>query len=243
MTFPRWQIAASVVAVLALVAACDEPRRVTTETKTVALEGAERAEVRLRMGAGEIRVRGADQEALLEAEFRFNRERLRPAVEYRLFGDKGILELGPGRRRGIPLGNVRNTWDLSLTRSVPLDLDIDLGAGESRLDLRGLRVSKLDIDMGVGEMRLDLSGLHHESFRVKIDGGIGSVRLALPSETGVRVKVDKGIGSVDARGLSKQDGYYVNEAFGRSDVTIEIDIDAGIGSVDLRVEPGERITA
>ncbi len=241
MTYVEWKSAALFLAVLAIVAACDEPLRITTETKTVALEGAGRAEVRLRMEAGELRVRGADQEALLEAEFRFNRERLRPAVDYRLFGDKGILELGPARRRGIPLGNVRNTWDLSLTRAVPLDLDIALGAGESRLDLRGLRISKLDIDLGVGEMRLDLGGPHRESFRVKIDGGIGSVRVSLPSEVGVRVKVDKGIGSVDARGLVKEDGYYVNEALGRSDVTVEIDIDAGIGSVDLRLEPPDRI--
>ncbi len=241
MTFPRWQIAALIVAVLALVAACDEPMRVTTETRTVALEGAERAEVRLRMGAGELRVRGADQEALLEAEFRFNRERFRPDVDYRLFDDKGLLEIGRQRRRGVPIGNIRNDWDLRLTKSVPLDLDIDLGAGESRLDLRGLTLSNVAIDMGVGEMRLDISGPHSRSFRVKIDGGVGSVRVSLPSDVGVRVKVDKGLGSVDARGLVKQDGRYVNEAFGRSDVTIEIDIDAGIGSVDLRVGSGERI--
>ena len=241
MKHPGWKTAALVLAVLAVTMACDEPGRDSSETKTVALEGARRAEVKLKMGAGELRVRGADQEALLEAEFRFNRERFRPDVNYRLFEDTGILEIGHVRRRGIPLGNVRNTWDLSLTRAVPLDLDIDLGAGESRLDLRGLALSKVDIDMGVGEMRLDLSGPHRQSFRVKIDGGIGSVRLTLPSETGVRIKVDKGIGSVDTRGLSKQEGHYVNEAFGRSEMTIDIDIDAGIGSVDLRVEPAGRI--
>ncbi|MFO7734370.1 MAG: toast rack family protein [Candidatus Aminicenantes bacterium] len=241
MKHPGWKMAALVLAVLAVTVVCDEPGRDSSETKTVALEGAQRAEVSLRMGAGELRVRGADQEALLEAEFRFNRERFRPAVDYRLFGDKGILEVRQARRRGIPLGNVRSTWDLSLTQTIPLDLDIDLGAGESRLDLRGLALSKVDIDMGVGEMRLDLSGPHRQSFRVKIDGGIGSIRLDLPSETGVRIKVDKGIGSVDTRGLSKQEGYYVNEAFGRSEMTIDIDIDAGIGSVDLRVEPAGRI--
>lgn len=242
MTHSGWKIAALALAVLGVTAACDEPRRISTETKTVALEGAQRAEVSLRMGAGELRVRGADQEALLEAEFRFNRERFRPAVDYRLFGDKGILEVRHARRQGIPLGSVRNTWELSLCRAVPLDLDIDLGAGESRLDLRGLRLSSVEIDMGVGEVRLDISGPHRESFRVKIDGGIGSGRLTLPSEAGVRIKVDGGLGSVDTRGLSKQGGYYVNDAYGRSEVTIEIDIDAGIGSLDLRVEPsgGER---
>jgi hypothetical protein len=243
MTRSGWKIAATVLAVLAVATACDEPMPVNTETKTVALDGARRAEVGLHMGAGELRVRGADQEALLEAEFRFNRERFRPAIDYRLFGEKGILEVRHARRQGIPLGNVRNTWDLSLSRAVPLDLDIDLGAGESRLDLRGLLLSSVDLDMGVGEMRLDISGPHRESFRIKIDGGVGSGRLTLPDEVGVRIHVDGGLGSVDAHGLSKQGGYYVNEAYGRSDVTIEIDIDAGIGSLDLRVEPSGRIRA
>lgn len=241
MTHSGWKIAVLAMAVLIATAACDEPRPVTTETRTVALEGAERAEVTLRMGAGELHVQGADQEALLEAEFRFNRERLRPVVDYRLFSDKGILEVRHARRQGIPMGNIRNTWDLSLSRAVPVDLDIDLGAGESDLDLRGLQLSKVEIDMGVGEMKLDISGPHRESFRIKIDGGVGSGRLILPAEAGVRIHVDGGLGSIDTRGLTKREGHYVNEAYGRSDVTIEIDIDAGIGSLDLRVEPADRL--
>jgi len=241
MTHLGWKRAALALAVLALTAACDEPRNVTTEYTTVALEGAERAEVSLRMGAGELRARGAEQEALLEAEFRFNRERLRPAVDYRLLGSTGILEVRHARRQGIPFGNIRNTWDLRLSRAVPLELDIDLGAGESDLDLRGLQLSKVEIDMGVGEMTLDISGPHRRSFRVRIDGGVGSGRLILPAEAGVRVHVDGGLGSIDTRGLTKREGHYVNEAYGRSDVTIEIDIDAGIGSLELRVEPSDRV--
>ena len=43
--------------------------------------------------------------------------------------------------------------------------------------------------------------------------------------------------AVDAHGLTKQSGAWVNEAYGQSPVTIEVDIDAGIGSVDLRCDP------
>ena len=91
--------------------------------------------------------------------------------------------------------------------------------------------------MGVGEVKLNLEGPRTESFRVKIDGGVGSAKICLPSEVGVRVKVDGGLGSVDAHGLTKQNGAWVNEAYGQSPVTIEVDIDAGIGSVDLRCDP------
>ena len=66
--------------------------------------------------------------------------------------------------------------------------------------------------MGVGETELDLRGPHGREFLVKIDGGVGSGKIVLPAEVGVRVKVDGGLGSVDAHGLTKQSGAWVNEA-------------------------------
>jgi hypothetical protein len=226
MKFSRMKIALVILALAALAAACDEPREVRMETQTVALEGATRVEVTLNMNAGELNVRGADQAALLEASFEYNRDRDRPVVDYRRFGDKGTLQVRRARRHGISIGRVRNRWDLSLSNAVPIDLDINLGAGQSDLDLRGLKLRRVEIDMGVGEMTLDLQGHHQESFDV-------------PADVGVRVHVDGGLGSINAHGLTKQGGAYVNEAYGRSAVTIEVDIDAGIGSLDLRVEsPG-----
>jgi hypothetical protein len=241
MSLSRIKIAVAILAVVGLGAACDEPRDLITESRTVALEGADRAEVALKMGAGELQVRAADQDALLEASFEFNRERNRPEVDYSVFGGKGRLQVRHPRRRGINIGTTRNTWDLRLSRAVPLDLDIDLGAGRNELDLRGLRLEALAIDMGVGEVHLDLQGPHERSFDVRIDGGIGSAKVRLPSEVGVRVRVDGGLGSVDARGLTKRNGAYVNEAYGRSPVTIEVDVDAGIGSLELRCDPSPEI--
>lgn len=237
MSLIRIKIAAAVLSLIGLGAACDEPRELRTETRTVALDGADRAEVALHMGAGELQVRAADQDALLEATFEFNRERNRPEVDYGVFGGKGRLQVRQSRRRGITIGATRNAWDLRLSRAVPLELDIDLGAGLNELDLRGLRLEGLTIDMGVGEVYLDLQGPHERSFDVTIDGGIGSAKVRLPSEVGVLVRVDGGLGSVDARGLTKRDGAYVNEAYGRSPVTIEVDVDAGIGSLELRCDP------
>jgi hypothetical protein len=240
----RFRIAIAMPLLIGFFAACDEPRDVRnlmTDTRTVALEGATLAEVKVNMGAGELRLRGAAQEALLEASFEFNRERNRPEVDYRLFGSKGILEVRHARRRGINFGPMRNRWDLVLGNAVPIDLRIDLGAGRSEVDLRGLKLEKVEIDMGVGETEIDLRGPHDAGFRLSIDGGVGSGKIVLPSEVGVRVKVDGGLGSVDAHGLTKRSGAWVNDAYGQSPVTIEVDIDAGIGSLDLRCEPSGRI--
>ena len=232
-------IGTAIAVVAALAAACEAPRNTRRETRTVDPGGAARVEARIKMGAGELRLRGSGQPALLDASFEFNRERYRPEVEYRLVGDKGVLDVRHARHRNFHfgLGTNRNRWDLVLGNALPLDLNIDLGAGRSDLDLQGLKLQRVEIDMGVGEMNLDLRGPHAAGFLVRIDGGVGSGDLRLPSEVGVRVKVDGGIGSVDAHGLTKQHGAYVNEAYGKSDVSIEVEIDAGGGSIDLRCEP------
>ena len=237
MRYSRVKLGMMVLALAALAAACDEPVDYRTETQTVALEGATRAEVGLNMNAGELKVRAADQDALLEASFEYNRERDRPVVDYHRFGDKGTLQVRRARRHGILFGRVHNKWDLKLGKAVPIDLNVDLGAGKSDLDLRGLQIRRIEVDMGVGEMTLDIQGAHTESFDVKIDGGVGSAKLYLPAEVGVRVRVDGGIGSVNPHGLTKQGGAYVNDAYGRSAVTIEVEIDAGIGTVDLYCKP------
>ena len=241
MFMTRIKTAGAILLLLGLAAACEEPRNRMTDTKTVALEGATRAEVGLHMGAGELRLRAAEQAALLEASFEFNRERNRPEVNYRLLGEKGVLDVRHARRHGINFGSSRNRWDLILGQAVPIDLRIDLGAGHSDLDLRGLKLERVEIDMGVGEVNLDLRGPHASGFRVKIDGGVGSAKLVLPAEVGVRVKVDGGLGSVDTHGLTKQSGAYVNDAYGKSPITIEVDIDAGVGSLDLTCEPSPQI--
>jgi len=235
------KIAAGIFFLAGLFVACDEPRDLQTDKQTVAAGSAKTAEVELQMGAGELRLAGAAQDALLEATFRYNRPRLKPEVDYRVSGSTGILRVGHRRHSGFNFGRVHNEWDLRLGQSLPLELKVNLGAGQSRLDLRDLDLTGLDIDMGVGQMTLDLRGPHARSLRVKIDGGVGSGTIYLPADVGVRVKVDGGIGSVNTRGLSKDHRVYTNDAYGKSGVTIDIEIDAGIGSLDLRVEPDGRV--
>jgi len=240
MNASHLRLALGILILAGLFAACDETIALQTDHQTVAAAGAKSAEVELRMGAGELRLSGAAQDALLEATFRYNRASLRPEVDYRVSGDTGVLKIGARRFHGIHFGRVRNEWDLRLANSLPTELRVTLGAGENRLDLRGVDVTRLEVDMGVGEVTLDLRGPHARSFQVKVDGGVGSGRVYLPTEVGVRTQVRGGIGSVNTRGLVKDGRVYVNEAYGKSPVTIDVEVSAGIGSLDLRVEPEGR---
>jgi len=205
------------------------------ETRNFPLEDHSAAAVRLDIGTGELRVQAGSRE-LMEGVFSFNVEEWRPKFEHTTRGDTVQLTVRQGDVTGIPMGKSRNRWDISLNEKIPLDLEVDFGAGEGRLDLRGLNLRSLEIDMGVGDLTVDLSGEHARDLHVLIDGGVGSATVYLPEDIGVKVYLDKGIGSVDARGFTKRGDVYTNDAYQDSDITLSVDIDTGIGSVDLKLK-------
>jgi hypothetical protein len=228
-----WIIAGCVLALT--LAGCEDMGDITTDAKTVEAEGAESVEVNLKMGAGELRVSGG-AEALMEADFTYRSRRQPPEVEYYVSEGRGVLTVRHRRSSGPFLGSSKNEWDVRLNSRIPVKLEVDLGAGESRLDLSELDLRALTVDMGVGEMKLDLRGRYQQNLDVSIDGGIGSGTIYFPSEAGVRVRVDGGLGSVDASGFHKSGHFYTNDAYGKAPIAIDVNIDAGIGSIDLRLD-------
>jgi len=228
-----WIIAASILALT--FSGCEDMGDLTTDTKTVEAAGAESAEVNLKMGAGELRVSGGAQ-ALMEAEFTYRTRRRSPEVDYHVSGGRGVLTVRHGRSGGPNFGSSKNEWDVRLNSRIPIKLDVDLGAGESRLDLSDIDLRSLTVDMGVGEMRLDLRRSYEQDLDVSIDGGVGSGTIYLPGNVGVRVRVDGGIGSVHAPDFSKSGHVYTNDAYGKAPVTIDVSVDAGIGTIDLRLD-------
>lgn len=206
------------------------------KTENVPLEEAREAEIALDISAGEILLRGADSADLLAGTFRYNRPRLEPEVNVvRGLSDRARVSVRHRRHGGTVFGSIRNTWDLTLSNRVPIDLDLDCGAGRTELDLRGLDLKSLAIDMGVGELSADLTGGRDRDLEVTVDGGVGEATFVLPTSIGVRVEVDGGLGSVSAPGFAKSGHVYTNETWGRSSVAIRVSVDAGIGSVNLKL--------
>ncbi|WP_160909452.1 hypothetical protein [Pontibacillus yanchengensis] len=61
-----------------------------------------------------------------------------------------------------------NEWDVNLTKDIPLQLNVNIGASDTSLNLSGLQLSELSIHSGVGEMDVDLSGTWKDSFNVDL---------------------------------------------------------------------------
>lgn len=201
-----------------------EERRFDSPTATA-------AEVVLDMTCGELEVRGG-AEGLARAEFEFNVAEWRPESRYEEIGGRGRLEIEqPGGRDSKP--GVRNRWEVALGTAAPLELRVNLGAGEARLKLGGLPLHKLSVDAGTGSTLVDLTGEWRNDLSAHIDGGIGELVVRVPRTLRVQVDADCGIGDLELRGFRKAGGLYVHEPE-RAEHTLELNADLGIG--ELRIE-------
>jgi predicted membrane protein len=88
--------------------------------------------------------------------------------------------------------------------------------------------------MGAGDASVDMTGNWGQNLDANIRGGVGKLTLHLPRDVGVRIQAEGGIGKIDAVSLKQEGNVYVNDALGRSEVTLHISIRGGVGQVILR---------
>jgi hypothetical protein len=205
------------------------------ESRSIQPEDAKSVRVHLTMGAGELKVGGA-ADALMEGDFSYNVSDWKPQIGYEVSGEKGELTVEQGSGDDGRLGgDARNEWDLRFNDGVPTDLVVEMGAGESDLDLDSLALTGLDLQMGAGETTVDLTGDYAQGFDASIEGGVGEATVLVPSEVGVRVRAEGGLGEIDAEGFRREGEAYVNDAYGDSDVSLDVDVRRGVGSINLEV--------
>jgi hypothetical protein len=201
------------------------------ESRSIELDKSERVRVELKIPVGELEVRGGAAK-LLDADFSYNVAEWKPDLRYRSaagVGDLTIEHGGPGSYGG----ERKNRWDLRLNDGVPIDLRVRFGAGEARLALGSMKLGSVDIEMGAGSLRLDLRGAPSKDYPVRVRGGVGEATVYLPKDVGVSATASGGIGDISVSGLRKTGERYVNDAFGRAATTIRLDIVGGVGTIKL----------
>ncbi len=221
---------------LLLLTGCEFDHGVVTgpmrdEPVSINLGTAERANVELNMGAGEMTLRGGAQK-LLEGRFEYNVPSWKPKVTNSVVGSHAAVTIQePDSVR--PGGNRRYAWDLELNNKVLLDLALNCGAGRARLDLGDLDLRSVDVHMGAGEVDLDLRGHPRRDYDVNISGGVGQATVRLPEGVGIRAEAHGGLGSINVTGLEKRGDYYENSLFDNAKVNIRLKVEGGIGEIRI----------
>jgi len=204
------------------------------ETEVVELKDAKAVRMTVHMPAGELQIQGGATR-LMEGDFYQGPSWAAPSVDYSVENGVGTLSINQQSANQL-MTNSDNTWKLKVSNDVPLELEIDVGAGRGELNLAKVDLTRLEVNIGAGQANVDLTGERGKDLEAQIHGGVGEAVVRLPKNVGVVATVHGGLGSVDVHGLKEEDGEYTNAAYGKVPNTIRLTVEGGIGHIRLEQE-------
>lgn len=201
--------------------------------------------IRVRYAMGRFSLRPTTDPVLFSMQLRYDEERTRPVHSYD--ADARSVTLGLD---GQPVRWTRHLDDkdvgemrLALSRDVPLDLRLELGATQARVDAGGLTLNDMRIETGAAEATLDFSAPNRARMR-HLDiqlGAAGFIVTNLGNANVQAVRVEGGVGSIDLDfGSRVPDDVSVdaNVALGKlalhlpRDVGVRVEIQKVLGTFD-----------
>src|SRR5579872_4991836 len=103
------------------------------DTRAIERDDAKEVNVRLNMGAGELKV-GSGTSKLMQGYFTYNVPSWKPEIHY----GAGDLTISQPDTHHVRVGNNKYEWDLRFAQDIPLSFNLNFGAGEAQLDLGSL---------------------------------------------------------------------------------------------------------
>jgi hypothetical protein len=173
---------------------------VKSERFSLPLEGTRSARVNLGLSVGTANVRALNgSDNLIQADVKYTGE-----MEFTYSGEaEKTVRLAQKRGTSVtaPIKDVIGKfahhqdlhWEIGLSPSVPVDLDIDGGVGQNILDLTGLKLTAFHMDGGVGETRLTLPATG-AAYNAELSSGVGETRITILDGAVVRLRVKGGVG-------------------------------------------------
>ena len=183
--------------------------------------------VRVRYPLGRLYLRSTTDPVLYSMQLRYDENRMRPLHRYDADARRVTLGFDGddfGARR------FKRTLDqtelnLVLTDAAPLDLDLEIGAAEARLDVGGMAISRLRVETGAADARLDFSSPNKAKMR-RLDVQLGAAGFVIRNLGNARVAeihVEGGVGKVDL------------DFGGTLDDDVNVEANVAIGKLALRL--------
>ncbi|MGD8604666.1 MAG: DUF5668 domain-containing protein [Anaerolineales bacterium] len=141
-------------------------------------------------------------------------------------GDTTTVHLSQAETDLGPYLNVNGRdvrWEIGLTPTIPLALELKGGVGESTINLEGTTLSAFEMEVGVGDVELTLPALPEDT-QTQIQGGVGTVDLRLVDGGPVNLHIKGGVGKFNI--------YVEQDIYGR------IVLDGGVGEFILDLPDG-----
>ena len=195
-----------------------------------------RAKIIIDMPATNLNIKALDNNtsALAEGKVTYSKAVNRPEIgKQNTFGQE-IFTVKQSATPGLPfISSLQNNTELSVTRQIPLEIQITTGASKEDLDLTSLRVSYLEIDSQASDLKLSFSSSY--SLNAVIKAKASSLSIKIPKEMEARINVASPVKniSVDPR-FKKNNDEYKSSNFDTAFIRIDIQIEAVASSISIK---------
>ncbi len=169
-----------------------------------AVKDVEKLIVEINYGAGKLFLSNLDDSTkLYETELEY--DNYKPEIIYEKEDNTGKLNMN--QKTDVNRKKLVNTndWNLYLAEKLPLEVDIDTGAGKIDVDLSKLQVERFDVNSGVSDLAINFANYNTQS---RINAGASNIKLYVPSESGLQIKLSSLLGNnnFNEAGLVNQGG-------------------------------------
>lgn len=210
-----------------------------TIAKARQLRGQDFLEVNIEYAVGKLEVGKGPSALLYRFESRYDEDIFRLQSNYLESEGRGTLRIDIAGENDIDIKRMRDYDDkagnlkLDLSPTIPVALNVEMGAAEARLDLGGLRLRGVTLQTGASDTEIHFSQVNPEVAETCIfKAGAASVEIRqLGNSNCQRISVSGGVGAIDL----DFSGDWKHDA--------AADINVGLGGIELRVpaELGVRI--
>ncbi len=153
-------------------------------------------------------------------------------ADFRIQDSEGTLLLSTERFNRQFWDEADTEWEVSLTRAIPLTMEIKAAVSNLELDLSELQVTELEMDVDVGNYVVTMPASAGTT-RAFIKADVANVEVTIPEGVAARIKVETDLGTfgVDESRFPRKGGYYLSPDFDSSTNRVDLELDCDIGRI------------
>ncbi|MFH1141019.1 MAG: DUF5668 domain-containing protein, partial [Chloroflexota bacterium] len=199
------------------------------------LNGLESADVSIKFGAGDLKVRSLPAGSPNLVEGQFGTEGQGARVQLIRSQNKGRLLISIDRQPWIRWFS-KASWDISLSQTPKLTMDLAAGAADVKLDLRELKLSELNVNVGATDVEIVMPASAGDVM-ADIKAGAANIIVTIPQGVSAKIKKHTGISSfnlIDGSRFPQSGDVFVSPDFETAKNRVTIDLEVGAANVTIK---------
>ena len=198
------------------------------------LNGIQSTAVSIKFGAGDLRLKSLPAGSPNLVEGQFGTEGQGARVQLIRSQNTGRLLISIDRQPWIRWLS-KASWDISLSQTPKLTMDLAAGAADVKLDLRDLKLSELNVNAGATDVEIVMPASAGD-VTANINAGAANIIVTIPPGVSAKIKKHTGVSSfaIDAGRFPLTGDVYVSPDFEAAKNRVTVDLEVGAANVTIK---------